>query len=91
MPDGAKLFIRIIEKNKARFSFIYSDEDDWDNWFSESEKELQNIFQGQSQMKEILAQLDQKMNDILQRQDRAQQAINVISVSSSPMAFCYMC
>ena len=70
--------------------FIYSDEDDWDNWFSESEKELQNIFQGQSQMKEILAQLDQKMSDILQRQDRAQQAINVISVSPSPMAFCYV-
>jgi len=62
---------------------VKPDEDDWDNWFSESEKELQNIFQGQSQMKEILAQLDQKMNDILQRQDRAQQAINVISSKSA--------
>merc|ERR1719249_642581 len=57
---------------------VKPDEDDWDNWFSESEKELQNIFQGQSQMKEILTELDRKMNDIITRQDRAQQAINVI-------------
>lgn len=58
---------------------VKPDDDDWDNWFSESEKELQNIFQGQSQMKEILTELDRKMNDILSRQDRAQQAINILS------------
>lgn len=58
---------------------VKPDDDDWDNWFSESEKELQNIFQGQSQMKEILTELDRKMNDIMTRQDRAQQAINVLS------------
>ena len=61
------------------FLQVKPDDDDWDNWFSESEKELQNIFQGQSQMKEILTELDRKMNDIISRQDRAQQAINVLS------------
>jgi len=62
---------------------VKPDDDDWDNWFSESEKELQNIFQGQSQMKEILTELDRKMNDIISRQDRAQQAINVIQQKSA--------
>ena len=55
---------------------VKPDEDEWDNWYSESEKELQQIFQGQSAMKEIMNELDRKMNDIISRQEQAQQSIS---------------
>ena len=44
----------------------------------ESQKELQNIFQGQSAMKEILSDLHRKMDDIVSRQERAFNAITSI-------------
>jgi len=44
----------------------------------ESQKELQNIFQGQSAMKEILTELHRKMDDIISRQERAFNAITTI-------------
>ena len=46
----------------------------------ESQKELQNIFQGQSAMKEILTDLHRKMDDIITRQERAVNAIAAIQV-----------
>ena len=46
----------------------------------ESQKELQNIFQGQSAMKEILTELHRKMDDIISRQERAFNAITTIQV-----------
>ena len=46
----------------------------------ESQKELQNIFQGQSAMKEILTDLHRKMDDIISRQERAFNAISAIQV-----------
>ena len=46
----------------------------------ESQKELQNIFQGQSAMKEILTELHRKMDDIISRQERAFHAITTIQV-----------
>ena len=46
----------------------------------ESQKELQNIFQGQSAMKEILTELHRKMDDIISRQERAFNAISAIQV-----------
>ena len=58
-------------------------DDDWDNWMDESQKELQNIFQGQSAMKEILTDLHRKMDDIISRQERAFNAITAIQVSQS--------
>ena len=59
---------------------VKSDDDDWDNWMDESQKELQNIFQGQSAMKEILTDLHRKMDDIISRQERAFNAITTIQV-----------
>jgi len=47
----------------------------------ESQKELQNIFQGQSAMKEILTDLHRKMDDIISRQERAFNAITAIQGS----------
>jgi len=44
--------------------------DDWDNWFSEQDKELQQIFQGQSAMREVLTDLHRKMDEIIGRQER---------------------
>ena len=46
----------------------------------ESQKELQNIFQGQSAMKEILTELHRKMDDIISRQERSFNAITTIQV-----------
>merc|ERR1712141_943320 len=57
---------------------VKADDDDWDNWMDESQKELQNIFQGQSAMKEILTDLHRKMDDIISRQERAFNAISSI-------------
>ena len=45
-------------------------EQDWDNWFSEQDKELQQIFQGQSAMREVLTDLHKKMDEIITRQER---------------------
>ena len=59
---------------------VKSDDDDWDNWMDESQKELQNIFQGQSAMKEILTDLHRKMDEIISRQERAFNAISAIQV-----------
>ena len=47
-----------------------ADPDDWDNWFSEQDKELQQIFQGQSAMREVLTDLHRKMDEIITRQER---------------------
>ena len=57
-----------------------TEDDDWANWMDESQKELQNIFQGQSPMKEILTELHRKMDDIISRQERAFNAISAIQV-----------
>lgn len=46
----------------------------------ESQKELQQIFQGQSAMKEILTELHRKMDDIIARQERAFNALSAIQV-----------
>ena len=46
----------------------------------ESQKELQQIFQGQSAMKEVLTELHRKMDDIVSRQERAFNAITAIQV-----------
>ena len=59
---------------------VKPEEEDWDNWMDESQKELQNIFQGQSAMKEILTDLHRKMDDIISRQERAFNAISAIQV-----------
>ena len=58
-------------------------EQDWDNWFSEQDKELQQIFQGQSAMREVLTDLHRKMDEIITRQERTltlvQQVIKGVS------------
>jgi hypothetical protein len=59
---------------------VKTEDDDWDNWMDESQKELQNIFQGQSAMKQILTELHRKMDDIISRQERAFNAISAIQV-----------
>ena len=56
------------------------DDDEWENWMDESQKELQQIFQGQSAMKEVLTELHRKMDDIISRQERAFNAISAIQV-----------
>jgi len=50
-------------------------DDDWDNWFSEQDKELQQIFQGQSAMREVLTDLHRKMDEIITRQERTLQLV----------------
>ena len=57
------------------------DYDDWENWFSEQDKELQQIFQGQSAMKEILADLHRKMDEIVGRQERTLSLISAVSTN----------
>ena len=52
--------------------------DDWDNWFSEQDKELQQIYQGQSAMKEVLTDLHRKMDEIIGRQERTLSLISQV-------------
>merc|ERR1711953_1019106 len=58
-------------------------DDDWDNWFSEQDKELQQIFQGQSAMREVLTDLHRKMDEIITRQERT---LSLISQGGAPVA-----
>lgn len=44
--------------------------EDWDNWF-QGDKELEQIFQGQAAMREVLTDLHRKMDEIIGRQERA--------------------
>jgi len=46
------------------------DPDDWENWLGEQDKELQQIFQGQSDLKNIVQELHQKMAGSIGRQER---------------------
>ena len=46
----------------------------------ESQKELQQIYQGQSAMKELLTEVHRKMDDIIARQERSFNAISSIQV-----------
>lgn len=64
---------------------VKTEDDDWDNWMDESQKELQNIFQGQSAMKQILTELHRKMDDIISRQERAFNAISAIQGGGAPV------
>lgn len=57
---------------------VKPDEDEWDNWMDESQKELQQIFQGQASMKELLTELHRKMDDIVSRQERAFNTLSAI-------------
>ena len=56
--------------------------DDWDNWFSEQDKELQQIFQGQSAMREVLTDLHRKMDEIIGRQERTLSLISQVLLFS---------
>ena len=56
---------------------VKPDTDEWDSWFSEQDKELQQIFQGQSEMKNHLLELTRKMDDIIRRQERTMSMIGV--------------
>lgn len=48
--------------------------------FSFQDKELQQIFQGQSAIREVLTELHRKMDDIVARQDRSLQVLGAIQV-----------
>ena len=56
-------------------------DDDWDNWFTDQDKELQQIFQGQSAIREVLTELHRKMDDIVARQERSLQVLGAIQVT----------
>jgi len=73
-----KLKTQKAEWEKEHPDQVKSEDDDWENWMDESQKELQNIFQGQSAMKEILTDLHRKMDDIISRQERSFNAITAI-------------
>ena len=49
----------------------------------ESQKELQQIYQGQSAMKELLTEVHRKMDDIIARQERSFNAISSIQGGSA--------
>ena len=53
--------------------------EDWENWFSEQDKELQQIFQGQAAMREVLTELHRKMDEIIGRQERTLSLISSVS------------
>lgn len=55
-------------------------DDGWDNWFSDQDKELQQIFQGQSEMKNVLSDLHRKMDEIIGRQERTLSMMSGIQV-----------
>jgi len=63
---------------------VKPDTDEWDSWFSEQDKELQQIFQGQSEMKNHLLELTRKMDDIIRRQERTMSMIGGGQVAPSP-------
>jgi len=64
-----------LSKAKAK-----AGEDDWENWFTDQEKELQQIFQGQSQIREILTNLHKKMDEVVGRQERSLSILGVLQV-----------
>ena len=45
------------------------------------DKELQQIFQGQSAIREVLTELHRRMDDIVARQERSLQVLGAIQVS----------
>ncbi len=53
------------------------DPDDWENWFSEQDKELQQIFQGQSDMQTKLNDLHRRLEEVLGKQDRTLAVLQV--------------
>ena len=53
--------------------------EDWENWFSEQDKELQQIFQGQAAMREVLTEVHRKMDEIIGRQERTLSLISSVS------------
>lgn len=59
---------------------VKADPDDWENWFSDQDKELQQIFQGQSDMKNVLHELHRKMDEIIGRQERTLSLLSQVSV-----------
>lgn len=68
---------------------VKPDTDEWDSWFSEQDKELQQIFQGQSEMKNHLLELTRKMDDIIRRQERTMSIIGVsVNKSTCKHIFC---
>ena len=54
--------------------------EDWENWFSEQDKELQQIFQGQAAMREVLTEVHRKMDEIIGRQERTLSLISSVSL-----------
>ena len=54
----------------------------------ESQKELQQIYQGQSAMKELLTEVHRKMDDIIARQERSFNAISSIQVGQVSLCLC---
>ena len=54
-----------------------SELDDWDNWF-QGDKELEQIFQGQAAMREVLTDLHRKMDEIVGRQERTLSLISSV-------------
>lgn len=55
-----------------------ADLDDWDNWF-QGDKELEQIFQGQAAMREVLTDLHRKMDEIIGRQERTLSLMSQVS------------
>ena len=55
--------------------------DDWENWFSDQDKELQQIYQGQEAMREIISDLHSKMDAIIGRQERTLSLISQVKVN----------
>ena len=74
------IFTFLQAKKKAQ-------DDDWDNWFSEQDKELQQIFQGQSAMREVLTDLHRKMDEIITRQERTLVLVQQVNYKNGDMIF----
>ncbi len=75
------LWVKSKRKNKLFQAKAKAGEDDWENWFTDQEKELQQIFQGQSQIREILTDLHKKMDEVVGRQDRSLSILGVLQVA----------
>lgn len=66
------------------------DKDEFEEWFeSDNQRELRQIFQGQSQMFEVTRELSRKLDEIVGRQERTLSLISSIQAGGGvPVSEC---
>lgn len=70
--------LKWAEENPEEAKKLKGDDDDWEDWMSESDKEFQQILQGQNSMKGVVTELHRKFDEIIGRQERALSILTAI-------------